>query len=151
MGYKAMLRDKVPRTVNLALKWTCAKTAWVDHVYENQIKIYKKNSDRNNATKIVLGLIDHNFNFHKSISWENLLKSSSDPLKTKGYWLEIESWINWFSRNYMYIKNTYNISIEVGTNIEDIKSKIKDAYLKTLTDKHQEELVNFLINSFKDV
>lgn len=150
MGYKAMLRDKVPKTINLALKWTCAKTAWVNHVYENQVKIYKKNSDRDKAIRIILGLNNHNFDFHKSITWEELFKNSENVVETKTYWLEIESWVNWFTRNYMYIKNTYDISNEVGTNIEDIKSKIKEAYLSTLKENMQEDLVNFLINSFKN-
>lgn len=133
--------------VDLALKWNNAKKAWVEHVYTNQIKIYKKNKDRSIAIDIIL---KKPFNFHKSIDWDNLLINTNDVLLSKDYWFNIESWINWFARNYAYIKNSYDISIESGTSLVEIKSKIKDGYLSSLDENTQEQLVNFLINSFKD-
>lgn len=133
--------------VDLALKWNNAKKAWVEHVYTNQIKIYKKNKDRSIAIDIIL---KKPFNFHKSIDWDNLLINTNDILLSKDYWFNIESWINWFARNYAYIKNSYDISIESGTSLVEIKSKIKDGYLSSLDENTQEQLVNFLINSFKD-
>lgn len=147
MGYRTVLYKRVPYLVDLALKWNNAKKAWVEHVYTNQIKIYKKNKDRSIAIDIIL---KKPFNFHKSIDWDNLLINTNDVLLSKDYWFNIESWINWFARNYAYIKNSYDISIESGTPLIEIKSKIKDGYLSSLDENTQEQLVNFLINSFKD-
>lgn len=147
MGYRTVLYKRIPYLVDLALKWNNAKKAWVEHVYTNQIKIYKKNKDRNIAIDIIL---KKPFNFHKSIDWDNLLINTNDILLSKDYWFNIESWINWFARNYAYIKNSYDISIESGTSLVEIKSKIKDGYLSSLDENTQEQLVNFLINSFKD-
>ena len=59
-GYKAMLRDRVPLVVNLALLWNNSKTAWVDHVYKNFISIYASKLERDNATRIVLGIKKQN-------------------------------------------------------------------------------------------
>lgn len=145
MGYKAALYNRVPRTVDLALKWNNAKKAWVDHVYDSQIKIYKKNSDRKAATDLILS---HPFSFHKSIDWNNLLTSTETITLSKRYWLDIESWVNWFTRNYLYIKNAYDISMESATPLIYIKAKLKDGYLSSLDEGTQEQLVNFLINSF---
>jgi len=147
MGYKTALHKRIPFVIDLALKWNSAKTAWVNHVYTNQIKIYKKNSDRKKATDIILS---KPFDFHKSIDWSNLLKTSDDVLQSKEYWLNIESWVNWFSKNYMYIKNTYEVSIESGKSIEYIKSNIKSAYMYSLSENMQNDLLTFLINSFYD-
>ena len=147
MGYRTVLYKRIPYLVDLALKWNNAKKAWVEHVYTNQIKIYKKNKDRSIAMDIIL---KKPFNFHKSIDWDNLLINTNDILLSKDYWFNIESWINWFARNYAYIKNSYDISIESGTSLVEIKSKIKDGYLSSLDENTQEQLVNFLINSFKD-
>lgn len=147
MGYRTVLYKRIPYLVDLALKWNNAKKAWVEHVYTNQIKIYKKNKDRSIAIDIIL---KKPFNFHKSIDWDNLLINTNDVLLSKDYWFNIESWINWFARNYAYIKNSYDISIESGTSLVEIKSKIKDGYLSSLDENTQEQLVNFLINSFKD-
>lgn len=148
MGYKTALHKRIPFVVDLALKWNNAKTAWVEHVYTNQIKIYKKNSDRSQATNIVL---NKPFDFHKSIDWDNLLTKSDNILLNKSYWLDIESWVNWFCRNYAYIKNAYDISIESGESIEYIKTNLKDAYLSSLDKDTQERLITFIISSFNDV
>ena len=71
-GYKAMLRDRVPLVVNLALLWNNSKTAWVDHVYKNFISIYSSKLERDNATRIVLGIKKGNkgFDFHNGKSVE---------------------------------------------------------------------------------
>ena len=57
-GYREILRDRCPKIVNYALKWQKAKDAWIEHVYRNFIGIYVNKDDRNNATRIVLGLKD---------------------------------------------------------------------------------------------
>ena len=69
-GYREMLRDRCPKVVNYALKWCKAKEKWIDHVYFNFIKIYAEKDQRNNATRIALGISEGNqytFDFEKTI------------------------------------------------------------------------------------
>ena len=54
-SYKKMLRDRCPKTVNLALKWCKAKEKWLNHVYKNQIWILSNKKERLNQTKAILG------------------------------------------------------------------------------------------------
>lgn len=158
-GYKGMLRDRCPKVVNYALKWQKAKERWIEHAYVNFIKLYVDNKERNHATRIVLGIAKfyRNFDFHKSIEWDNLLPED------KLYWERVEGWVNWFMKNYAYIENMYEISRKAGKSEFDIKVEIINSYLKTLLpspDMKEEEkqakyayvdsLVDFLIKCFED-
>ena len=142
-GYKAMLRDRLPYVVNLALKWCNAKNSWVNHVYDAQISIYACNKDRNDATRHVLGLKKHNryFDFHKSIDWDNLDETEAN------YWKQIEIWVTWFKMNHIYIKNIYDCSIEKGKSIDDIKNEIKNYLSSSVDPSLWDKLVTFLINT----
>lgn len=124
-GYKGMLRDRCPLVVNYALKWQKAKERWINHTYDKFIKIWTKKDDRNRTTRIILGISKfyRNFDFHKSIDWENLTQED------KAYWERVESWVQWFSKNYMYIENTYKNSRENGKNDFDTKVDIINRHL----------------------
>lgn len=142
-GYKAMLRDRVPFVVNLALKWCNAKGNWVDHVYDSQISIYAAKEDRYDATRHVLGLKKHNreFDFHKSIDWDNITSEESE------YWRQIEVWVTWFKVNHIYIKNIYDGSVEKGKPIDAIKDEIKNYLSSSVDPSLWDKLVTFLINN----
>ena len=143
-GYIAMLRDRVPYVVNLALKWCQIKERWLKHVYDSQIGIYDSKNERYNATRIVLGIQKGHkpFDFHSTIDWYNL---SDEDKKT---WSYVEGWIKWFSSCYMYIKNAYEISISNGKSKDSAKAEIIDNYLNSLDPAWQDKLATFLINSF---
>lgn len=158
VGYKGMLRDRCPTIVNYALKWLKVKEHWVDHAYANFIKFYVKNEDRNHATRIVLGIAKYyrNFDFDKSIEWNNLTHQE------KIGWQRVSGWVKWFTKNYAYIENTYNVSRKCGKSDFDIKVEIINAYLTALlpTEEDDEEmkqakykyvdkLVDFLIDCFE--
>lgn len=142
-GYKAMLRDRVPFVVNLALKWCNAKGNWVDHVYDSQISIYANKEDRYDATRHVLGLKKHNreFDFHKSIDWDNITSEESE------YWRQIEVWVTWFKVNHIYIKNIYDGSVEKGKSIDVIRDEIKNYLSSSVDPSLWDKLVTFLINN----
>lgn len=157
-GYKGMLRDRCPKVVNYALKWQKAKERWIDHAYANFIKIYCDNEEKKHATRIVLGIAKfyRNFEFDKSIDWDNLTPEEVT------YWKRVSSWVRWFMKNYMYIEDTYITSHERGENDFEIKVKIIKNYLTALLPlsidseeekqakyKYVDELVDFLIKSFK--
>lgn len=154
-GYKEMLRDRCPKVVDQALKFCKAKTRWVDHAYTNFVKIYKTKDERYEATRIVLGISSkyRNFNFDKSIDWENL--SDEDTV----YWKRVSSWVDWFRKNMLPIEESYNMYLSKGENEMNIKVHFIHTYLAGLmpneTDNEEEKeskyafvdyLVNFLID-----
>jgi hypothetical protein len=153
-----MLRDRCPEVVNYALKWQKAKERWIDHAYANFIKFYVKKEDRYNATRIVLGIAKfyRNFDFEKSIEWDNLTKEEHE------YWKRVSSWVRWFMQNYAYIENMYSISKQAGKSDMKIKVDIICCYLSDLLPdenatneekqakyEYVDKLVNFLIDCFE--
>ena len=158
-GYKGMLRDRCPKVVDYALKWQKAKERWIDHAYTNFIKIYIDNEERKHTTRIILGIAKfyRNFEFDKSIDWDNLTPEEIV------YWKRVSSWVDWFMKNYAYMENTYEISRECGKDELDIKVELIRKYLGALLPsetaseeekqakyKYVDNLVDFLINCFNN-
>ena len=157
-GYRGMLRDRCPTVVDYALKWQKAKERWVDHAYVNFIKFYVENKERNRATRIVLGIAKYyrNFDFHKSIDWDNLSNEDTE------YWKRVESWVSWFTKRYAYMENAYRNSKNSGKDEMSIKIELINGYLSALLpDKNETEeskqakykyvdnLVDYLIKCFE--
>lgn len=158
-GYKGMLRDRCPKVVDYALKWQKAKERWIEHAYNNFIKIYANKDNRNNATRIVLGIgrYYNNFDFDKSIDWNNITKEEGK------YWETVSSWVRWFRTHYAYIEQTYRSSKDNGDDIMSTKIRIINGYLSRLLPdaeeseevkqaryKYVDNLVDFLINCFEN-
>lgn len=158
-GYKGMLRDRCPKVVNYALKWQKAKERWINHTYDNFIKFYIDKNERKYTTRIILGIAKHyrNFDFDKSIDWDNLTDEETQ------YWKRVSSWVKWFTENYTYMQNTYNTSRHTGEDEFSIKVELIDNYLSSLLPKQTEhesikqakyayvdKLVDFLVECFKD-
>lgn len=156
-GYKEMLRDRCPQVVNYALKWQKAKERWINHAYNQFIKIYCNNEERKHTTRIILGIAKfyRNFEFDKSIDWENLTPEEET------YWKRVSSWVRWFTERYAYIENTYQISKKCGKDDFTTKVELINLYLSALLpdeDADPEEkqakyqyvdnLVEFLIKCF---
>ena len=117
-GYKEMLRDRCPQTVDFALKWCNAKTRWVEHAYRNFVKIYLDKNERKNATRITLGIAKYyrNFVFDKSINWDDLTNEEAN------YWYGVSKEVEWFTTNFAYVENTCEVSLSKGC--EDIECKV---------------------------
>lgn len=133
-GYREMLRSRCPKVVNYALKWKKAKSAWIEHTYASFIRIYCDKDQRNNAVRIVLGIKNgkvKNFDFRKSIDWDNL-----NPKDTQ-YWENVSSWVEWFVNKYSYIENMYDISKKNGKDDFDIQIEIIQNYLSWLLPSPQ--------------
>jgi hypothetical protein len=154
-----MLRDRCPKVVDYALKWQKAKERWIDHAYVNFIKLYVDSNERKHATRIILGIAKfyRNFEFDKSIDWDNLTPED------KEYWKRISSWVKWFSMKYAYMENAYKISRNNGKDEISIKIELINGYLSSLlpTEDMSEEvkqakyqyvdnLVDFLIKCFEN-
>lgn len=154
-----MLRDRTPKVVNFALKWCKCKEMWLNHVYENWIRIYSSKEERNKTTRMLLGL-DKNprqFIFADTIMKDNLTEEEKD------FWENVINWVSWFQLQYGYIENTYCISKKLGKDIVKIKLEIISKYLHNLcpteednteTRSHKNDYVNkltdFLIDCFEN-
>ena len=152
-GYKAMIRDRVPKMVNLALKYCKCKEKWIDHVYKNWVWIYKDEKERDMATRKVLGLDKHGkptkFKFEGTILWDNFSKEE------EAYWKRVSKWVSWFQTNYSYVENEYSISKAKGRDIREIKYDLMVRYLDWMcpnAEDTQEERKkkNVIINGFVD-
>lgn len=129
LGYREMLRDRCPKIVNYALKWRKAKEAWIEHVYSNFIGIYVNKDNRNNATRLALGIVNgkmNNFDFDKTVNWDDLTDEE------KIHWERVSSWVKWFMKNYQYVENTYDISKKKGKDDFDIQIEIIQTHLSWL-------------------
>lgn len=159
-GYKEMLRDRCPATVNFALKYCNAKERWIDHAYSQFIKIYVDNEERKHTTRIILGIAKYyrNFEFDKSIDWENLTKEE------EAYWKWVSAWVRWFMKRFEYIENTYKVSRSCGKDEFDCKVEIIQKHLssKLPSDDDDEEtkakklkevnkLTNYLVKCINEV
>ena len=141
-GYKAMLRDRVPLLVNLALKWCKAKECWINHVYDNFVNIYVDKEQRYEATRIVLGISGkyRNFEFNKTIAWDNL---TDEEIKS---WKTVENWVEWFQNCAMEIKETYD-EYKYVYNSTEIQMLLVDKFLDTQNEDLAYKLVSFIIKS----
>ena len=141
-GYKAMLRDRVPLLVNLALKWCKAKECWINHVYDNFVNIYVDKEQRYEATRIVLGISGkyRNFEFNKTIAWDNLTDEETKSWKT------VENWVKWFQNCAMEIKEEYEQHKYVYNSTE-IQMYLVDKFLDTQNEDLAYKLVSFIIKS----
>ena len=123
-SYKEMLRDRISdmQAVDLALKWCKAKTRWINHTYDNFINCLADKSERYEATRIILGISGkcRNFDFHKTIMWENLSEDDTE------YWKIVEGWVIWFQNNMLEIE----YDVQHGATISQLNAK----YAKGLSD-----------------
>lgn len=146
-GYRGMLRDRVPQTIDYALKWCKAKNMWVEHVYKNFINIYIDMKEREQATRLILGLRHGkplNFNFHETIDWENL------SVEDKVFWNWTENWIEWFKKMYVYIQNTYDLSPHSQEGDLIFIDEIKTKFLKGMDPLDQNQLAKYLLKCCKE-
>ena len=106
-----MLRDRTPKVVIFALKWCKVTDAWLDHVYNNWIWIYKSNEERLKATRSLLGLDSkEGFKFEDTIAWDSLTPEE------KTEWKRVAEWVSWFCNTVPNIKEEYEISKNKGTD-----------------------------------
>lgn len=171
LGYREMLRDRCPKVIDYALKWRKAKEKWIEHAYNYFVKLYGEETtytnkiirsardNKRHVINILLGIKKGKsveFDFRKSIDWDNLTDE-----ETK-YWKIVTSYVNWFSKNYAYIENAYNISKTIGKNDYDIRVEIIQKYLmdfmpksnasdeeKEATYQYIDKFVDFLIECFE--
>lgn len=145
-GYKGKLRDRCPRTVDIALKWCESKNKWVDHVYDHHVRFLTDKKERAEQVNIILGLSKKNrfFEFKDTIDWHNITEDE------KNHWEYVQNWVDWFCENYLYIQNEYMVRKSKGDSEENIKDYIKRCHLSLLTAEWQEKLVIYILKYIKE-
>lgn len=141
-GYKAMLRDRVPRTVDLALKWCKAKDRWVEYVYYTHIWWIKEKEAREHQTKYLLALTKNNreFKFENTIEWNDLSEEE------RKYWESVQSWVSWFSIQLLPMVDSYKLHLMQGDSPEYIQLCMTEKYLKGISEQQQEKLYKHIVN-----
>lgn len=167
-GYKAMIRDRMPLTLDLALRWCKAKQRWIDYVYDKFVKKYPKER-RGVIVKTLLGIkqqykrqdiYDHMryVKLDLSVSMEQVNNIPKDALfmsfddtidwyeldpDTSIYWDTVSGWVKWFKESHAYIENSYQISRKLGKDDATIKASLMTEY------GLESKLIDYLIKSFK--
>ena len=170
-GYKQMLRDRMPEMLNYALIYCGAKNRWIDYIYDNSIKKYSE-KERSIAVKVALGIkpmykrkelydkirydmfkpvkitkeqvdaipkSELYMSFKQTIDFEKLEKEDPDMYQ---YWKDVASWVNWFSKTYVSVKDTYLRAKKWQLTDDEIKESLIAKY------SINEKLVKFLIKTF---
>lgn len=169
-GYKSMLRDRMPRMMSLALKYCKAKEDWIEHCYNNFIRVVPQ-SERSVTVKEMLGICKKP-GCKKLLTQDDYIMMALYGYKRKdiptqdlsqlyytfketidweglddsevNFWTGVCNAVNWFSKTYAYIENDYRISVSIGKSEEFIKDELKSRY------KLDDNLLRYLINSFKN-
>lgn len=138
-GYKQMLSDRMSFVLNAALQMCKAKTRWIDHVYYNFVNIYTDRKEKSSTVKCIMGLNKRykNFDFHKTINWDDL----NDQLYT--FWQNVEGWYTWLSKTNLAIYEVYNNLSREGTDENEIISILAKRY------KVNEKRIKILIKLYK--
>lgn len=141
-SYKKMLRDRLPLLVSAALKWCKAKECWINHVYDNFINIYADKELRYEATRIMLGISSkyRNFEFDKTIAWDNLIDEEIDS------WKSVMSWVEWFQKHAMDIKDEYDL-YKFDYDETKIEDYLIDKFLETENKESARKLVRYIITT----
>jgi hypothetical protein len=169
-GYKAMLRDRMPLMLDLALKWCKAKERWINYVYDNIIKKYPQDK-RSLVVKQILGIkqrwkrqeiydqlryvefkpitreqVDRipkselYMKFTDTIDWSTLSKEDPDMYE---YWRNVSGWVEWFSTTHLSAQSTYDLSKRWAMTEDDIKPILMSKY------DIDSKFTDYLIKSFK--
>ena len=129
-GYKGMLKDRLIPIWNLALLWCQVKTKWIDLAYDLHIRRID-NKYKPKMCKFIAGHRDNNgirCSFMETITRDNCIRAN-DPEKYL-FWKNVESWVFWFARNSLYMK-------------EDIRS-LSEKEFRNKWVKVDEKLYNFM-------
>lgn len=168
-GYKAMLRDRMLLTTNLALKRCECKNAYIDYVYDRFVRCVPVEL-RKNAVKEVLGLkVAMSSELIRVLLYKNNIKITSEqaaniPNQLRFYqfrdtigWEELKknnpklyerfkiaaSWVDWFRVRFQDVENTYIIGKKTGKSDEQIRLSIADRY------RIDDDTITFLFKYFK--
>ena len=153
-GYKQMLRDKMPEILDIALTYCKAKSRWIDYVYDNIIRKYSKDK-RSTVVKIILGIKQKYkrqeiYDQLRYVEFKDVTREQVNNIPKSELYMKfsqtvlstISEWVDWFSKSYFGIRDTYNHAKEWKMSDHEIKVILMDKY------NVDGRLVNFLIKTF---
>lgn len=142
-GYRGMLRDRIPLVADIVLRYLSLKGKWIDHVYKHFISIYCSNTDKDLATRTILGISSkyRSFDFDKTISWENISEEEEK------HWKYASGVIKWLSKYGITLESYYKeLLCELhNPTIDDLADKICKRYK---LEKNY-EFIKFVIKNIK--
>lgn len=133
-GYKKLIKDCIPKTWDIGLRWCRAKGKWIDHVYDTNIRQYNndtthslKEKNKIKARKIK-DICKPYASFRDSIYFDTFLYK--DKHNEYVFWSNVSEWVNWFVNHYLYISSSVLIVIDTNPEMskEDIVKYIDDKY-----------------------
>lgn len=133
-SYREMLRNRLPMSADMALKWYKAKDKWIDHVYRKFIHVFADKSDRYEVTCLLLGIKKRGrkFIFERTIDWGGLNKDDHK------LWIKVRSWEAWLNKNLINIIDDYKHAIRMG-KLDRFKVDFIKNYLSALMPKPNSE------------
>jgi len=165
-----MLRDRMPKMLDLALRHCKAKQRWIDYVYENFVKRCQREK-RSTVVKKLLGIkqqykrqeIYDNLryvefknvtmeqinsipksalymSFSETINWQKLSVEDHDMYE---YWKVVAGWVEWFSKMHIPVKDTYDHCNSWNMSHGEIVGVLMSKYGIT------RNTAEFIIKSFK--
>ena len=141
-SFKTMLRNRTPLLIDLALKWCKAKDCWINYVYDKWVNIYVDKEQRYQAVRIVLGISgrDRNFDFNKTIDWDDLSEEETES------WKSIQEWVEWFQNHATDIKREYEKIMNSYTR-DECEIYLVDKFLNTYDADTAYKLIAYIIDS----
>lgn len=141
-GYKAMLRDRLLPSWNLALLWCKVKNRWIERAYAENIANTPKPL-RSDLCKFITGRKKNygvTCSFWTTIDPDGFL--FGEDREEYNMWKNVQKWVDWFSQNQIFIYNT----------LQDIEKTqyIFDNILDTLCKKYphiDRKLLTFMIKN----
>lgn len=132
-GYRGMIRDRMPYILDVVLRYYGAKNKWINHVYDNFVKIFKSNEDKDMAVRVTLGISSRYsiFLYNRSIEWTSL------DDEEKKFWKSIGSVYEWLRKYHLNLETSYKSLLREGNTLDECVKKICKQY-------HLEEYVEFV-------
>lgn len=141
-GYRGMLRDRLLPSWNLALLWCKVKERWIEKVYKDIISKTPQ-SLRSDMCKFVTGHKNKDgitCSFFSTIDPDGFLLG--DDKIEYDMWRSVSKWIDWFSKNQMFIYDTLS---DILKN-HDIFCEIVDEMCKRYHNIDK-KLIEFMIKN----
>lgn len=124
-GYKAMLRDRLLPSWNLALLWCKVKNRWIERAYAENIATSPKPL-RSDLCKFITGRKKNcgvTCSFWTTIDPDGFL--FGENREEYNMWKNVQKWVDWFSKNQIFIYDTLQDIIKIHSPEEILEELCK--------------------------
>ena len=140
-GYRGMIRDRMPYILDVVLRYFGMKNKWISHVYDNFVKIFKSNDDKDMAVRVTLGISSRysTFMYDRSINWDNLTEEEQK------YWEAVGKVYEWLQKYHITLEQSYKSLKYGGVPFDECVNQICERF--NLTEYKQ--FVKFVLLDLK--